>query len=342
MRLTSIEVEVAGWVEAVEACFERGWSDGLPVVPATEDAVRRFVEAAGREPDEVVVREPTRRRTITVEKVAINAVLAGCRPEYMPVVLAALEAMGDPAYNLHGAITSTGGSAPFLVVNGPVRRALGINGGVNCFGPGWRANATIGRALRLVILNCLGAQPGVLDRSTQGHPGQVHLLHRRAGGREPLGAAPRRARPAPGDERGDRVRRRGAAQRADALRPRRGVDRGDAGRRHGRARQLQPGPVVPRPGPRARPDPRPRRVDEAAAPGGALRARPSGRWRTSSARARRPVRSSRATTRASSTGARGRRTSSSSSAGAGRAATRPSSRPGAGTGTASSSPAPIR
>jgi hypothetical protein len=172
MRLTSEQVEVAGWVEAVEACFERGWSDGLPVVPATEDAVRRFVEAAGREPDEIVVREPTRRRTITVEKVAINAVLAGCRPEYMPVVLAALEAMGDPAYNLHGAITSTGGSAPFLVVNGPVRQALGINGGVNCFGPGWRANATIGRALRLVILNCLGAQPGVLDRSTQGHPGK--------------------------------------------------------------------------------------------------------------------------------------------------------------------------
>jgi hypothetical protein len=172
MRLTSEQIQVAGWAEAVEATFERGWSDGLPVVPATEDAVHRFVEAAGREPDEVVVREPTRRRTLTVEKVAINAVLAGCRPEYMPVILAALEAMGDPEYNLHGAITSTGGSAPFLVVNGPVRRTLGINGGVSCFGPGWRANATIGRALRLVILNCLGAQPGVLDRSTQGHPGK--------------------------------------------------------------------------------------------------------------------------------------------------------------------------
>jgi hypothetical protein len=80
--------------------------------------------------------------------------------------------MADPAYNLHGAITSTGGSAPLVVVNGPVARALGINAGVNLFGPGWRANATIGRALRLVILNCLGAQPGVLDRSTQGHPGK--------------------------------------------------------------------------------------------------------------------------------------------------------------------------
>jgi hypothetical protein len=172
MPFMSTVVETPGWVEAVEACFERGWTDGLPVIPPTETHVQEFVAAARREPHEVLFREATRRRTVTVEKVAINAVLAGCRPEYMPVVLAALEAMADPAYNLHGAITSTGGSAPFVVVNGPVARALGINAGVNLFGPGWRANATIGRALRLVILNCLGARPGVLDRSTQGHPGK--------------------------------------------------------------------------------------------------------------------------------------------------------------------------
>jgi hypothetical protein len=172
MALTSARIEVPGWAEAIEACFERGWTDGLPVVPATEDAVCRFVAAAGRPPGDVVLREATRRRTVTVEKVAVNAVLAGCRAEYMPVLLTALEAMAEPAYNLHGAITSTGGSAPLVVVNGPVRRALGLNAGVNVFGPGWRANATIGRALRLVILNCLGAQPGVLDRSTQGHPGK--------------------------------------------------------------------------------------------------------------------------------------------------------------------------
>jgi hypothetical protein len=172
MPLTSTEVETGGWPEAIEACFERGWTDGLPVIPATAERVQQFLTAAGREPDEVVVREATRRRTVTVEKVAVNAVLAGCRAEYMPVVLAALQAMADPAYNLHGAITSTGGSAPLVVVNGPVARALGINAGVNLFGPGWRANATIGRALRLVILNCLGAQPGTLDRSTQGHPGK--------------------------------------------------------------------------------------------------------------------------------------------------------------------------
>src|SRR4030095_11685142 len=103
----------------------RGWTDGLPVVPATEDAVRRFLDAAGRAPGDVVLTEATRRRTTTAEKVAINAVLAGCRPEYMPVLLTALEAMADPAFTLHGAITSTGGAAPLVVVNGPTPTHLG-------------------------------------------------------------------------------------------------------------------------------------------------------------------------------------------------------------------------
>ena len=164
--------EVADWTEAIDLYFTRGWTDGLPVVPATEEAVARFLDAAGLAPGDVVLREPVRRRTITAEKLAINAVLAGCRPDYMPVLVTALEAMADPAFSLHGAITSTGGSATLLVVNGPIRHALGLNGGVNVFGPGWRANATIGRAIRLVTLNCLGALPGVLDKSTQGHPGK--------------------------------------------------------------------------------------------------------------------------------------------------------------------------
>jgi len=172
LRLASAEQPVATWAEGVETYFERGWSDGLPVVPATEDAVWRFLEAVGRAPGDVVITEPVRRRTITAEKVAINAVLAGCRPEYMPVLVAALEAMGDPAFTLHGAITSTGGSATLVVVNGPIRRRLDFNSGANVFGPGWRANATVGRAIRLITLNCLGAQPGVLDKSTQGHPGK--------------------------------------------------------------------------------------------------------------------------------------------------------------------------
>ena len=163
---------VAGWPEAVETYFERGWTDGLPVVPATGDDVVRFLHAASLAPDAVVLHEPVRKRTITAEKLAINAVLAGCRPEYMPVLVAALDAMSAPEFTLHGSITSTGGSATLLVVNGPIRRELTLNGGPNVFGPGWRANATIGRAIRLVTLNCLGASPGVLDKSTQGHPGK--------------------------------------------------------------------------------------------------------------------------------------------------------------------------
>jgi hypothetical protein len=172
MTLSSAAHVVPGWAEAIEAYYERGWTDGLPVVPATEDAVQRFLDAAGLAPDDVVLTEPVRRRVITAEKLAINAVLAGCRPEYMPILLAALEAMAAPEFTLHGSITSTGGAATLLVVNGPIRHAVGLNGGSNVFGPGWRANATLGRAIRLVTLNCLGALPGVLDRSTQGHPGK--------------------------------------------------------------------------------------------------------------------------------------------------------------------------
>jgi hypothetical protein len=171
-KLASAEHPVGGWIEAIEAYFDRGWTDGLPVVPATEETVRTFLDAAGLAPDDVVLTEPVRRRVITAEKLAINAVLAGCRPEYMPVLRAILDAMADPAFTLHGAITSTGGSAAFIVVNGPIRNAIGLNAGSNVFGPGWRANATIGRTIRLVTLNCLGALPGVLDRSTQGHPGK--------------------------------------------------------------------------------------------------------------------------------------------------------------------------
>jgi hypothetical protein len=171
-RLSAAEHPVEGWPAAIEAYFERGWTDGLPVVPATEEAVRPFLAAGGLAPDAVVLSEPVRRRVITAEKLAINAVLAGCRPEYMPVLVTALDAMADPAFTLHGAITSTGGSATLVVVNGPIRTAIGLNAGSNVFGPGWRANATIGRAIRLVTLNCLGALPGVLDRSTQGHPGK--------------------------------------------------------------------------------------------------------------------------------------------------------------------------
>src|SRR5262249_13859547 len=143
-----------------EYCHVRGWTDGLPVVPSTPERVAEFLEVAGRRPDETIAVVPTRQRRITTEKVAINALMAGGRPEYLPVILAILEAMAEPAFNMHGSITSTGGSAQFVVVNGPIRQRLGLNCGVNLFGPGNRANASIGRAIRLVLINVCGAVPG--------------------------------------------------------------------------------------------------------------------------------------------------------------------------------------
>ncbi|MGH7535988.1 MAG: hypothetical protein ACREMG_10405, partial [Gemmatimonadales bacterium] len=160
---------------AIEACYEQGWTDGLPVVPPTEILVERMLASGPWDPDHVLLHEPARDRAVTASKAAINAVMAGCRPEYFPVIGAALAAIGDPAFELHGPATSTGGAALMVIVNGPVRRRLGIHGKANLFGPGFRANATIGRALRLVLLNCLECQPGVLDKSTQGWPGKYSL-----------------------------------------------------------------------------------------------------------------------------------------------------------------------
>jgi hypothetical protein len=170
--LASIAYEVADATEANELFQARGWTDGLPIIPPTEADTRRFLAAANLRPDHVVATEPVRRRRITAEKVAIAAVMAGGRPEYMPVVVALVRAMCEPAFNIHGCTASTGGSAPFAVINGPIRRALGMHTTHNALGNGSRANATIGRSLRLLIINALGGLPGQLDRSTFGHPGK--------------------------------------------------------------------------------------------------------------------------------------------------------------------------
>jgi hypothetical protein len=164
--------EVADAFEANELFQRNGWTDGLPIVPPTESGVRAFLEGAGLSASGVIGIEPVRRRRITAEKVAIAAVMAGCRPEYLPVVVAVVKAMCEPEFGLHGVTASTGGSAPFVVVNGPVRRALGMNATHNAFANGSRPNATIGRALRLLVINVLGGIPGQLDRSTLGHPGK--------------------------------------------------------------------------------------------------------------------------------------------------------------------------
>src|SRR6266487_3753212 len=159
-------------MDDIEIWFDKGVTDGLPVVPPTRERVERMLAGTGRERSEMVGEVAPNYGRATVEKVAINAVMAGCRPDYLPVVLAAVEASCEPAFNLHGMSTSTHFSAPLIVVNGPIREHIGLNCSFGVFGPGYRANATIGRALRLVMINVGGAKPGETSMSTFGHPGR--------------------------------------------------------------------------------------------------------------------------------------------------------------------------
>lgn len=171
--LRSRRVELATLEDEVEALFDRGWTDGLPVVAPTEGRVLRMLAGTTRAPDELVAVVPPDLVECTVEKVAVNAVMAGCRPEYLPVVLAALEAACTDDFNIHGLLATTMPVGPVLVVNGPIRRRIGMNSGVNALGQGNRANLTIGRALQLVIRNVGGGRPGEIDRATHGNPGKV-------------------------------------------------------------------------------------------------------------------------------------------------------------------------
>ncbi len=161
-------------VAALQERFHaEGWTDGLPVVPPTPDAVRACLEWALLEPDHLVGVEPVRQRALTAEQVATNAVMAGCLPSHFPVVVTALTAMLSEPFQLHGPMASTGGAAVLLVVNGPIRREIGMDGTFDALGPGDRASACIGRAVRLVVANLLDVRPGGTDRSTLGHPGKI-------------------------------------------------------------------------------------------------------------------------------------------------------------------------
>jgi hypothetical protein len=176
LTLTSRRHPARDVEDAIELCFARGWTDGLPVIPPTPERVEAMLAAVRLEPTHEVAHIAHRAVSVTAEKVAINAVMAGCRPEYMPVVVAAVEGIGDPRWSYHGPGTSTAGAGVLLVVNGPVARDLDVNSGDNLFGPGWRANATIGRAVRLVMRNVCGSRPGTLDRGTLGHPGKLSYV----------------------------------------------------------------------------------------------------------------------------------------------------------------------
>lgn len=168
----SRQIRIGGWDDDIEACFERGWSDGLPLVPPTDVRILRMLEGTPRKPTDIIGAVPPNLAPISVEKVAINAVMAGCRPEYLPVVIAALEAALEPLFTMHGLLCTTCFSSPIIVVNGPIVREIGMNSGINCLGQGNRANATIGRALQLIIRNVGGGRPGELDRAVLGNPGK--------------------------------------------------------------------------------------------------------------------------------------------------------------------------
>ncbi len=165
-------IELGGYEDPVESAYERGWSDGLPIVPPTEIRVLPMLKGTMRDPSEVIGRVPPNLAECTVEKVAINAVMAGCKPEYMPVALAAVETALIPEFCMHGLLCTTYFSAPIVIVNGPIAQAIGMNSRENALGQGNRANATIGRALQLVIRNVGGGVPGGIDRATLGTPGK--------------------------------------------------------------------------------------------------------------------------------------------------------------------------
>lgn len=170
--ITARRIALGTGEDEIEAMFDRGWSDGLPLVPPTEERVLRMLTGTARDPQEVIGLVPSDLVPATVEKIAINAVMAGCKPEYLPVVLAAVEAVLAEPFAMHGVLATTMYVGPVLVVNGPIRRQIGMNARGNALGQGNRANATIGRAVQLVIRNIGGGRPQEVDRATLGNPGK--------------------------------------------------------------------------------------------------------------------------------------------------------------------------
>lgn len=171
-KLKARRVELADAEDIVEACYERDWTDGLPVVPPTAVRIMRMLAGTDRPAEDVIGHIPPDNVPCTIEKVAINAVMAGCKPEYFPTVIAVVEAALQEKFCMHGLLCTTYFSSPVVIVNGPVSRHIGMNSGVNALGQGNRANATIGRALQLIIRNVGGGKPGGIDRAALGNPGK--------------------------------------------------------------------------------------------------------------------------------------------------------------------------
>ena len=171
--LHSRHVELASAEDEFESMFIRGWTDGLPVIPPTPERVLRMLTGTTRNPQEVVAIAPPNLVQLTVEKIAINAVMAGALPEYLPWIITALEAVCNDEFNMHGVLATTMPVGPVIICNGPGTQAIGMNSGVNVFGQGNRANLTIGRAVQLTIRNVGGGKPGEVDRATHGNPGKL-------------------------------------------------------------------------------------------------------------------------------------------------------------------------
>lgn len=170
MSVDVATLDAAAAQRAIEYAFEQGWTDGLPIVPATDELLEQFLATTPRPADELVCSGPQWDASCTVAQAAVNAIMSGCRPEYFPVVLAALEALWGGDKHINPLLLSTTGSAPLLVVNGPIRRELDINCEGSLFGSGFRANATIGRALRLIVLNVFAMRPHEMDQACQASP----------------------------------------------------------------------------------------------------------------------------------------------------------------------------
>lgn len=170
--LQARSIELTEAEDIMEACYDRGWSDGLPVVPPTPLRVMRMLNGSKRDAAEIVGKAPPDNVPCTIEKIAINAVMAGCKPEYFPVVIASVEAALQDRFCMHGLLCTTYFSAPVMVVSGPITKQIGMNSGINALGQGNRANATIGRALQLIIRNVGGGVPGGIDRACMGNPGK--------------------------------------------------------------------------------------------------------------------------------------------------------------------------
>jgi hypothetical protein len=171
IKLDSKRVRVEDSMDKIcNLFYERGWTDGLPVIPPTEELVRTMLSGCGRDPQEQVALLPPKMGAATIEKIAVNAVMAGCLPEYLPVIISAVEAISEEKFRLIGVMTTTHPCGILIVVNGPISKKLGLNSGGNVLGSGVRANATIGRALNLIMLNIGGWVPGQIDKSTQGSP----------------------------------------------------------------------------------------------------------------------------------------------------------------------------